>query len=181
MPKIVLNEEQKKLVEDNIALVHFTLRKHFSASLAKDEDIISAGYEGLCIAAGKYDPERGAFSSLAVQCIRNLIRTELYYRSKHRNRQVYVDNTITDDDDMTFGKWQGSDDGGFGEVDTLASVEHFSSFLTTTELAVVRMRMADIPTKEIIKRTGLGKTQVYKIINETKDLWESYKGDDYEK
>lgn len=179
MPKIVLNEEQKKLVEDNIALVHFTLRKHFSASLSRDEDIISAGYEGLCIAAGKFDPKKGAFSSLAVQCIRNYIRTELYYRSKHRNRQVYIDNSITDEDDVTFYKLHGSSDGGYSEIDTQATIEHFEQFLTTEELAVVRMRREEIPTKEIIKRTGLGKSAVYKIINETKDLWKSYKGDDY--
>lgn len=171
-----LNEEQREMVIENIPLVHFTLRKYFSAKMARDDDLVSAGYEGLCIAVTMYDPNRGKFSSLAVQCIRNMVRSEISKRAKHQKPTVSIDNTIDDsEDDATHGKWYGRHDDGYREAETEMDIEMFSEFLTTDELAVLEMRRRGIPTPVIIERTGICKSRVYKIINETKDLWEKYR------
>lgn len=64
----VLTEEQRQLVLDNMNLVGFLFNKsiYFSRKWEFQDDIIQDGYEGLCLAAARYCPDKGvAFSTFA--------------------------------------------------------------------------------------------------------------------
>lgn len=76
MPKrpaqVRLNETQRQLVEDNIALVIYTLRREFGRDYAKDEDNIAEGMFALCCAAASYDARnRATFATYAYRVIKN--------------------------------------------------------------------------------------------------------------
>ena len=63
----MLNEQQKKLVEQNHKLIYYTLKKY---KLNQEEyyDILAIG---LCKAAIKFDPERSKFSTFAMKVMYN--------------------------------------------------------------------------------------------------------------
>lgn len=70
-----MTEEQKKLVEENMNLVYFTLSRYYPW-LLQDEDVRSVGMIGLMIAAQKWEPSRGKFSTFAVKVIKREISNE---------------------------------------------------------------------------------------------------------
>ncbi len=174
-----LNDAQRKLAEDNIGLVYFTIGKYYS-SLTGDDDVISAGMEGLCIAAEKFDPGRGKFSTYAVAVIRNLIRTEIRSRVKHSSVSVSIDNTLEAEDDDTFEKWYGEAEEGYGERELMHDLETMKSVLTEAEILVLNMRIDGRSTKEIVRETGFGMSMVYTTIHKINDLWEKFRGDKHE-
>lgn len=71
-----MTEEQRKLAEDNIKLVYFTINK-FYPQWAQDEDMASIGVIGLLKAAEMWEPSRGAFSTIATTAIKSEIGNEL--------------------------------------------------------------------------------------------------------
>lgn len=67
-----LNREQQAVVEANVGLVPFTIKRYLQSATQcmEFEDIVSIGYDALCKAAEKYKPERGnSFSTYAVKVI----------------------------------------------------------------------------------------------------------------
>lgn len=65
----MLDEQKRKLVLDNINLVYHLARK-LGYDFEKDEDAIQYGMLGLCIAADRFDPNRGVkFSTYAYSYI----------------------------------------------------------------------------------------------------------------
>lgn len=71
-----LTDDERRMVEENIRLVHFTVRRFFHHDVIPYEDMVQIGCIGLCTAAVKYDAQSGSFSRFAVQCIRNIIQME---------------------------------------------------------------------------------------------------------
>lgn len=71
-----LNEDQRKMVEENLKLVPFTITRFIGKSKLDGEDAMSIGYLGLCKAALSYKPGRGNFSTYAVKSIKNAILRE---------------------------------------------------------------------------------------------------------
>lgn len=68
---IRLNDAQRKLVEENIGLVVYTLRREFGQAYASDDDNISEGMYALCRAAACYDSAAGAkFTTYAYRAIK---------------------------------------------------------------------------------------------------------------
>lgn len=61
---IALTAEQKKLVEDNYRLIYKYAGMH--KLNIEDGDIYDALVDGLCIAARNYNPNNGAFSTIAM-------------------------------------------------------------------------------------------------------------------
>lgn len=91
---IHLTDEQRKLVEDNMKLVGFTLGKYFTEMLrthsGDSDDMCSIGYLGLCKAAASYDSEKGAFSTYAVGGIKNEIIREIQWRNRKQRDQKNI-------------------------------------------------------------------------------------------
>ena len=86
MTSYVLNDEGRRLVEENMRLVPFALAKRFGSFVASNEDLVSVGNIGLCMAAAKFNPDRGVcFSTYATKCIINAVHT--YSRSMHAAKQ----------------------------------------------------------------------------------------------
>lgn len=70
MSSYILDDNGRRLVEDNIGLVPMTLSKYFCGTKEPREDWLSVGYIALCRAAATYNPEMGIkFSTYAVKCI----------------------------------------------------------------------------------------------------------------
>lgn len=67
-----LNDAQRKLVEDNIGLVVYTLRREFGDAYANDDDNVAEGMYALCRAAACFDAGAGTkFSVYAYRAIKN--------------------------------------------------------------------------------------------------------------
>lgn len=76
---MMLSNEQRRIVEENLRLVPFVMNKLRNAIIASGlgmEDARQIGYEALCKAAARWDPERGAkLSTYATLYIRGFILT----------------------------------------------------------------------------------------------------------
>lgn len=63
----------EKLVTDNLALAKYVAKKYIQSGLEYD-DLLQVAYEGLVLAAARYDPGKGfAFSTFAVCCMEKRI------------------------------------------------------------------------------------------------------------
>lgn len=170
-----MNDEQKKLAEENISLVYFTLKKYFSPNVHDDEDCIAAGMEGLCIAAEGFDPDKGKFSTYAAQCIRNTVRTELRSRQKHLSN-IYLSNvTASEETDTTFEEYHGGDDPGYMDVETNNQIDEFETILTIVEKDIFRKTRNGKSPLQISEETGLTRSKVYSVLREIKMLWKLYR------
>ena len=78
---ICLNDDQKKLVEDNMNLVQLVIARNWPGSIL-DEDLIQEGYVGLCLAAYQYVPSDKPFFPYAWSVISNMIKSEFRRRYK---------------------------------------------------------------------------------------------------
>ncbi len=75
--KYRLTEDQKRKVSDNVKLAYKAtdvFRRGFPAMT--EEEITSACYEGLCHAARKYDPMKGAYSTYAFEWMLAVVRRD---------------------------------------------------------------------------------------------------------
>lgn len=75
-----MTAEQEKLVEDNLLLVDFVIRRKFPRwrEIGEYEDVRQTGRVGLCKAAQTYDADKECrFSTYAVKCIRNELKMAL--------------------------------------------------------------------------------------------------------
>lgn len=93
-----LNHDQKKLVENNIALAYSRSSKmskrylSYNLSLEKD-DFDSYAFEGLCEAAIRFDVTRNVkFSTFAVNYIDNYIKTNVYLENSTIKVPSYTKN-----------------------------------------------------------------------------------------
>lgn len=75
--KDVSRMERDTLVVENIGLVYFVIKKHFSYFAYRSgipyDDLVGYGTEGLIRAVGKYDPLKGKLSTYALWWIRQSI------------------------------------------------------------------------------------------------------------
>lgn len=80
-----LNDSQRLLVEKNIRLVGFALKKMgIGSSCGSYPDLVGAGYLGLCLAALKWCKGSAAFSGFAYRSIKREIIRELRYENKFK-------------------------------------------------------------------------------------------------
>lgn len=102
----MLTAEQKKLVEDNQKLIFFALKRfHYPV-----DDFYDLAAIGLCKAAAKYDPEKGAtFASYAIQAIRNELGYWKRTDSHYLRPRISIDAPIYDED-RTLADFLPSDD-----------------------------------------------------------------------
>lgn len=88
-----LNDEQRKLIEDNIKLVYYSI-KLVNGSV-RNIDLIEAGYIGICKAALNYNVEYNntPFATYATYCIKNEVLNQ--YRHNNSLNKKMNDNTIS--------------------------------------------------------------------------------------
>ena len=87
-----LTKEQQKLVEDNVDLVPYAVKKYLAHVYIEFDDKVSIGYYWLCRAAYFYKPESGnTFSTFAIKVI---VRGVMRY-AQHELRQKRGGNCVT--------------------------------------------------------------------------------------
>jgi RNA polymerase sigma factor (sigma-70 family) len=157
-----MTDEQRKLAEDNMNLVYYTIAKEYP-TYKFDEDIRQTGLLGLCKAAMKRDETKGEFSTFAYRCIHNEIRKEFRSRQKQvetvsletKLETVSTDDTLTLEDVIDSGE----------ETDlTEYTVESFLNTLTEKERAVYNLKSRGYKIKEIVDVTGYPVNQVRYIL-----------------
>lgn len=78
-----LSDKQKKLVEANVFLVPFVVKKYLALLDMDFEDMVSVGYYGLCRAALCFNPSRNCtFSTYATKVIIATIKRDIEYNCR---------------------------------------------------------------------------------------------------
>lgn len=111
----ILNDTQRKLVEDNHNLIYSFLKDH-KLGLNDTEDWYGIAATGLCNAACVFDASRGnSFSTLAYKCMENEVRREKKKQRKNVTEVLNLDSEVSeeyncsladiiqDPDDFTYG------------------------------------------------------------------------------
>lgn len=155
----------KKLVEDNMNLVYFTISKYYPTYI-HDEDIIQTGMVGLCQAAKRWDESKSTFSTFAVKCICNEINMEFRQRNKHKD-VLSLDYEVDNDDgdkvpliDLIVGE----EDIGYVDLDS------FIDKLSESQKQIYNLRRQGMSVMEIADRLGVSKQTVYKTLRKIKRL-----------
>ncbi len=152
---IEMNDAQRKLAEDNLKLVHFTISRYFPLLLG-DSEIVSAAYLGLCRASQQWQKSKGKFTTYAITSIRNTILGEL----KNRNKQLDCISLHT-----KLWEWDdGSDatvedamiDGEEMDITHLLTETFFQS-LTDEEQIVYSLRDGGYKRNDILRITGFNR------------------------
>lgn len=93
----MLTDEQRKLVEDNLPLVTYTIKKYypdFARLPIEYEDLKGYGYYALCNAAETFDTSKGfSFSTHACSVIRGYLSKEL--RKLRQDKRKVILNKLS--------------------------------------------------------------------------------------
>lgn len=164
MATFVLNEEQRKLAEENHNLIYkFAWTKH--ADLEEFYDIFAIG---LCHAAYAYDPSKGfKFSVLAYQCMTNEWRS--YWRTRFANDRIPPNSEASLDAlELHLG------DDGYVYDDTQQYVDKFVRRLTRTERTVLNGLLAGYRCTDIARRLGWSRQYIHKTKKQIQEKWLQY-------
>lgn len=104
-----LNEEQKKIVEDNMHFLWFYYGKHISSrhklNPCEQDDIIEALHWGICMAAEAYNPDKGKFSTICQwhfkSAVNEYFRQENLFRGRYFLTPFITDENISEEAGMT--------------------------------------------------------------------------------
>lgn len=166
------SREIEQAVVDNQKLVHFAINKYFP-DLRDDEDIFQVGWIGLWKACIGYDSSRSKFSTYAVRCIINEIRTELRNRAKLWG----FGDTASLDEPMSFDK-----DGNAvtlanlipDQRDDYCEVDYDISFLSRKlserDMEVFRLSLYGFTAIEIARAFGYTRAWASRIIKNAQAL-----------
>ena len=158
-----MNDEQRKLAEDNMTLVHFIINKYFPQH-NYDDDVIQAGMVGLCKATMAWDKDKGAFSTIATNYILNHIRTHF---GKNKQKAEVLSLEYEYDDSMTLADVVKGD----SDVSSVCGVIDFLSNETETNQKVLLMLAQGYKSKEIAEILGMTRSNVNTIKRMAKLRW----------
>ena len=155
-----MNDVQRKLAEDNLKLVYFTISNYYP-TLIGDSDIVSSGYMGLCKATLKWDESRGKFTTFAIKCIRNSIRIELRNRRKQPDC-ISLETPISDNESevVTLEDAIEGDEIDFTKLTT----DDFLKSLTDRERVVFDLKTKGYSRSDILSLTGLNRGVIFNIL-----------------
>lgn len=146
----VLNDTQRKLVEDNHNLIYFYLnKKHLSMDSVFD--FYGDAAIGLCIAAYIYKPELGySFSTLAYRTMENEINATLRHIDK--TIQYILTNPLGNDED----------------IDILDNIEDATDYIELSELKLSIKKIYNLfnDRDKLIIKLYFEKDYTYKKIGE---------------
>lgn len=164
-----LNDQQRKLVQENELLIYSFLRKnHLDVS-----EFYGCAAEGLCKAAYTYDPEKGfTFSTFAYVVMRNYFLLEMRQESRWRRfRFVSLDAPVHENHNGDQLFIEPSEEGFEDLVEdkmvlrkALASVS-----FTDKETSVLIAYLKGVAQKEICKTVGLSQPQISRIVKKCRN------------
>lgn len=193
-----LTDEQRKLVEDNYNLIFGFLRKigclfaytktrsgryvpRYGSDKRKewDPDYIQAIFDaaeiGLIKAAKAYDPERGAFSTLAfaamegeLALLKRRVGSSRYMLKFHKEVSLEGFADFDDEENADKNWFLGEDDPRFGEVEERAEakaiVADLLPLLTPSEEKMVKDLMSGMSYSEIAKSHNVSRQRVHQML-----------------
>lgn len=155
-----LNNDQKRIVLENMRLVHFVVRKICVYEKALEyDDFVSIGTIGLIDAVKTFDPLKGyTFSSYATKCIRNKIILS-FKKSKKSENNTSIDEQILSSDEgdiVTLGDTLKAPDSDFDKkiLDKEVFTKVISivlNYLNGNNRIIMLYRMANISGSKIGK------------------------------
>jgi RNA polymerase sporulation-specific sigma factor len=78
-----LTDEQRKMIEDNLAFVTYVAKKYFSKTdYRKNQDIIQEGIYAMTKAIPKWDPEKGKLTTYLYPTIDGHLKRYAYYQDR---------------------------------------------------------------------------------------------------
>lgn len=160
----MLDEQQKKLVEENHKLIYYTLNKY---KLNPEEyyDILAIG---LCKAAMNFDPKRSKFSTFAVQVMYNEFLQ--HDRNENANKRKVNKNTLSLNHRIKDPKNE-SRTCEFGDLLTDGREPfmdvihiHLPDILTKQELLVCKLSYDDYNQPQIAEKLGVTQSYVSRLL-----------------
>lgn len=155
-------------------LVWYVLNRFYPTFLG-DEDLAQEARIGLWKACLAYDPERGAFSTLAVRSIRNEVRC--YFRNQQRH-DIPPDKLLSMEVPV---KYAGADipvrlkDILAGEPDIQWSdLSGLLDKLDDTNREILRLRLRGASLQEISTQVGISRQAICKRLEKIEDMARRY-------
>jgi RNA polymerase sigma factor (sigma-70 family) len=166
-----LNPEQQSLVVNHVAMVRAMAHSAMSNKPKNIlyEDLVSAGTVGLCEAALRFDPSRGAkFSTLAYHRIRGAISDEVRRSvGKSRleaqdkaSRTLFIEDMRTEFDDGSVSVFEPGDDGtGARHLENLLTVRELLDLVSPSESSFIDRIFNARKQCEAARSLGITKTR----------------------
>lgn len=155
---------RQQLIEDNMVLVYFVVRKYYPWYI-NDEDIIQVGMLALCKAADSWDAERSSFSSYAVWRIRSYISHEIKVRLR-RVPTVSLDAIVSNSEDSSLLDFQmGASDVDYIDTSALYKV------LSRPQREVFDRLQAGMTQAEIARDMGISRERVGQHTRKIRHKW----------
>lgn len=159
-------EEQNKLIESNIPLVHYCIKKYFNKYMFND-DVISSGYLGLVKAARTFDESKEIkFSTYTCRCIINEIK--MYFRRESRHTdELSLDEEIDTDNDGTTTLIEiiSIEDKEFSRIEDTSLILSFRKILTEKEFTyLILYYIYGLNQTEIANTFGISKSRVCQLL-----------------
>jgi RNA polymerase sigma factor (sigma-70 family) len=165
-----LNEAQKEIVEKNIRLVYFVLKKAgISRSRSDYEDLFSAGCVGLCTAASVWRIDGSPFSTFAYHLIRHEVIAAVKRSDRDRHRLKPLDE-LSDYAAVPDEKLEKN------EADMLIAgfLNRMDITFCDTDAAIIRLAAKGKDCRQISDELGIGISVVYKAKKRARaalDIW----------
>lgn len=159
-----MNDEQQKLVTDNIALVHYLILKHYP-TFHTNEDVVQTGMVGLCKAATTWDSSKSTFSTYAGKCILNEIRNQF--------REIIPSQPVLSlDYEYEGGLMLSEAIEGDTDVNSTFELTEFLGKEKEKNKLVLSLYAQGYTTQEISEITGITRRGVARIKRMTQKKWE---------
>ena len=182
--KAPLNEEQRKLIEDNYGLINYFLQ-FYDYDINEYDDIMGYCHLYICDAARLYDPSKGKkYSTYVGKTIRSAIYN--YRRDKARS---YGKELLTLD--APGYNHKGEEDEEFSDKNTIPYIDKYSenypekvyfwevynqvlsSFPKNKQIIIEKYFLGERTYEEVGKLTGLTHQRVNQIINDFRNKFKA--------
>ena len=171
-PDIPLTDEQRELVEENLALaIWYAGVSPLTARFADRNDVIQAASIGLCHAASIFDVARGVkFVTHAVWWMRCYVQNAAFDQSgipirRYDRRQELgpcLPLTLLQPTDM---EEIPADTDHDDEATPSGQLKHAFQKLTPQERAAVKWVLRGVPLSELSRRMGLAKSSAWRLLS----------------
>lgn len=162
-----MTKQQQQLVEDNMNLVPFTIRRYYPWHV-DDEDIIQIGMIGLCQAAMAWDENKGTFSTYAICRIRGVL-SHHFKKEKKRIPTISLDQVLVNDDDFTFHDFLvGKDNVEYVDYQCLYSK------LTPAQQEIFDLKLQGLKNVEIARKFNLSTERIGQQVRIIRKKWDKY-------
>lgn len=161
-----LTPDQQELVANNVALVPWAAKKYFPLlSPQESEEAQGHAFIGLCIAAGKFRPERGKFGTYAVWWVRQGFQRWWEHDRRRADREALrIDWEWLDDENRDRGDFLADDADPWHDWECRDFLDGVLRFLPARDRDILRMRHLDGMTlDETGRKLGVCKERIRQL------------------